>query len=680
LIVPMKKLCLMVQDKSREEALKKLRDIGVVHLENTHAPVDSNSFAQKCKAKTEESLGLISEFKTAKKKKVKVQPDQGMPLQERRQKPEGLHRGRRATDVFGTEEEEPFSLSAVRAARRPYLPDLITGIGDERKALKEIDVTLNREVSRIEGWGDFDPSIIEEINKYGIPFYLYEISQDVFSHLDKNVEYIKVQSDKSVARLVVLNEKIPGINPFNLPEKRLTEIKKELSSHQVLLEEIESKLGNFADRGAALNNEMITIQSELDFEAAVAGMEKIEDVSDELSVCWLTGYIPHDDLHKVKTAAAKNGWALASYDPAPNDMPPTKLQNNSLVRIINPLLSFLGTVPGYREFDISPSYLFFFSIYVAMILGDAGYGVLLFGVALLAGLSIKAKTGSVPDAVKLLMLLTVCTVGWGSINGSWFQIPYANLPLFLQALVITPFDSVNPVIQFPVFLQGIFVLSDAKIPQTPELITRWNIQFLCFTLALVHLCWARGKRFLKLLPKLSALAQMGSLIMMVGLYFLVLNMLLGLEFPEFAIIFIISGIGANLVFAEQNGGNFFVNLGKGFGNFFQLFLKIVGCFADIISYIRLFAVGLAGAMIAQIFNGMAIPGDGFGSFGIMFVIKVVSMILILAIGHGLNLALTALSVIVHGVRLNLLEYAGNHLEMEWSGYLYKPFALKQKNN
>ena len=165
---------------------------------------------------------------------------------------------------------------------------------------------------------------------------------------------------------------------------------------------------------------------------------------------------------------------------------------------------------------------------------------------------------------------------------------------------------------------------------------------------------------------------------MLGLYFLVLNMLLGVEFPPFALVMIIIGVVLNLIFEEQKGGNFFKNMGKGFGNAFQLFLKSVSCFADIISYIRLFAVGLAGGMIAQIFNEMAVPAEGLGSFGVAFILKLVVTVLILVIGHGLNLILTALSVIVHGVRLNLLEYAGNHLEMEWSGYSYNPFALKQK--
>jgi len=674
MIVQMKKVCLLVQEKSQEDALKKLRDVGVVHLEKTDAPIDVNSNAQKLKIKVEEAIGLISEFKTNKKKKEEI--DDGKSPEERRQKPVGLHRGRRATDVFGTEDEEPFSLSAVRAPTRPYLPDLMIGFGDERKELKEQDFILSREAARIEGWGDFDPSIVEEINAYGIPFYLYELSLDAFNNLSDNVQYIKIKSDKSFVRIIVLYEKLPGVNPFVLPEKRLSYYKQELETHRIAIEEIENKLKNFADRRPALDNEMEKIQQDLEFEAAGNGMNKVEDIPEHLGLSWLTGYVPNEDLENVKKTASENGWALSAFEPSPEDLPPTKIKSSSFVRIIHPLLSFLGTVPGYREFDISPSYLFFFSIFFAMILGDAGYGALVFSLAVFMGVSGKLKTGVFSDVAKLLMLLTFTTIVWGAINGAWFQIPQEHLPVFLKVLIIPPFNNADEFIEFPYIMQKIFSLPEYASKETLD--SGWYIQLLCFTFALIQLVWARGKRILSLFPSLTAFAQLGTLVMMFGLYFLVLNMLLRIDFPQFAMVLIIIGVSLNLVFAEQHGGNFFKNLGKGFGNAFQLFLKCVSCFADIISYIRLFAVGLAGAMIAQIFNQMALPADGFGVFGLDFIIKLVAAVLILAIGHGLNLVLTALSVIVHGVRLNLLEYAGNHLEMEWSGYIYNPFALKQK--
>ncbi|MCL2759576.1 MAG: V-type ATP synthase subunit I [Treponema sp.] len=672
----MKKVCLMVQEKSQEDALTKLRDVGVLHLEKKDVPININSNAQKLKIKVEDAIGLISDYKVPKKKKEPIDPNDKRTPEERRQKPAGMHRGRRATDVFGTDEEAPYSIDAVRAPKRPYLPDLMIGFGEERKELKEKYVVLSREVNRLEGWGDFDPSIIGEIISYGLPVYLYEISLDVFSQLDQKYNFIKVKGDKSIVRLIVFEEKLPGITPFQLPEKRLSVLKQELDENKTALDGIEAKLQGFADRRPALDNEMEKIEKELEFETAVCGMTKVEDIPEGLSLSWLTGYIPAYDLGKVKKVSHENGWALSAYDPDPDDAPPTKIASNPFVRVIHPLLSFLGTVPGYREFDISPSYLFFFSIFFAMILGDAGYGALVFSLAVFMGVSGKIKTGTFSDVAKLLMLLTFTTIVWGAINGAWFQIPQEHLPVFLKVLIIPPFNNAVTYIEFPIIMQKVFSLPE--IASKESLDSGWYIQLLCFTFALIQLVWARGKRIFSLLPSLTAFAQLGTLIMMFGLYFLVLNMLLRIDFPQFAMVLIIIGVSLNLVFAEQNGGNFFKNLGKGFGNAFQLFLKCVSCFADIISYIRLFAVGLAGAMIAQIFNQMALPADGFGVFGLDFIIKLVAAVLILVIGHGLNLVLTALSVIVHGVRLNLLEYAGNHLEMEWSGYLYNPFALKQK--
>jgi len=676
MIVPMKKVCLMVQEKSRVQALNKLREVGVVHLENKDAPLDVNSNAIKLKTKVEDALGLISEYKTPKKKKPEIDLNDKRPAHERRKKPIGLHRGRRATDIFGTDIEAPYSLDAVRAPRRPYLPDLMIDMGEERKYIKEKNSALNREVNRIEGWGDFDPSIVKEIIEYGIPIYFYELTQDVFNQLDKDVRYIRVKGDKSIIRIIVFEKALPGITPFQIPETRLFEYQNQLETNKVELQIIESKIKSFADRRPSLNKEMEKVQNDLEFETAVSGMNGVENIPQEHGLSWLSGFIPYNELNNLKKAASENNWALTVYDPSAEDQPPTKLVGNSLARLLHPLLSLLGTIPGYKEFDISASYLFFFSIFFAMILGDAGYGALLFVIAAIIGISGLIKNKKIPDVAKLLMLLNFCTVIWGAINGSWFAIPRENLPHILSLLIIPQFNNVGPVVEFPLFLQNIFKLP-AEIP-VDEFKTQWNIQFLCFSLAVIQLVYARGKRILSEIRSLTAVAQFGMLIMMLGLYFLVLNMLLGMELPSFAIVFIGTGVFLNLIFAEQNGGNFFKNVGKGLGNSFQLFLKSVSCFADIISYIRLFAVGLAGSIIAQIVNDLAIPADGLGSFGIMFILKLLIAVTIIAIGHGLNLVLTALSVIVHGVRLNLLEYAGNHLEMDWSGYLYRPFATKQK--
>ncbi|MCL2233696.1 MAG: V-type ATP synthase subunit I, partial [Treponema sp.] len=552
----------------------------------------------------------------------------------------------------------------------------VSSLEEQKKLLMEKINILSWERNRIGSWGSFNPEDINFLEKNKVVFYLYELTPQDLEDIPADIPYIITGREKTLVCVVALGMEIPGKTPFAVGENSLAELEEFLVDTQDQLAEINKRLVSLVTRRHVIEAEMQTLLTQIEFETARTGMELLDEAPAEYTVSWITGFVPSEDLERLKSAATENSWALIADDPSLDDLPPTKLRSSPLVRIIHPVLSFLGTVPGYREFDISPSYLIFFSLFFAMILGDAGYGALLFFVALIVGISLKRKNGVMPDAVKLFMLLTFSAIVWGAINGAWFQIPHEHLPVFLSALIIPPFNNAGPVTEFPAFLQNIFRLP-AEVP-TGELKTRWNIQFLCFSIAIVQLVWARGKRIKSLLPSLSALAQLGTLVMMLGLYFLVLNMLLGIEFPPFAMWFIAIGIVFNLVFSEQNGGNFFVNVGKGFGNFIQIFLKAVSCFADIISYIRLFAVGLAAAMIAQIFNDIAVPADGLGSFGVAFLLRLIPVVIILVAGHGLNLALTALSVIVHGVRLNLLEYAGNHLEMEWSGYSYNPFALKQK--
>jgi V/A-type H+-transporting ATPase subunit I len=265
---------------------------------------------------------------------------------------------------------------------------------------------------------------------------------------------------------------------------------------------------------------------------------------------------------------------------------------------------------------------------------------------------------------------------WGAITGSWFAIPVQNLPFVLRSIILPPFNGTGPVAEFPLFLQSIFKLP----PEVPvdDLKTKWNIQFLCFTVGMVQLISARGMNIKKQLPSLAAVAQLGWILALAGIYFLVLYMLLKMPPPSFVQWFIAAGIILNFIFAEQHGGNFLSNVVKSLTNFFGIFLKAIGGFADIISYIRLFAVGMAGGMIAQTFNSMAIPAEGLGSFSLGFILKLIIAAVVLILGHSLNLLMSTLSVIIHGVRLNLLEYAGNHLGMDWSGYAYEPFVLRQK--
>ncbi|MDR1839833.1 MAG: V-type ATP synthase subunit I [Treponema sp.] len=638
----MKKVCLMVQDCLLNEALLKLREAGVVHIEK-RAPPDSVSKAVARKVKIESAMGLLNEIKAPKKKK----PSSVQPAV-REARAQGVRRGRRSTDIYGTEEEEPYSLDAVRNASRPDLPDLLVNINRERKALQERISFLSREISRLQSWGEFDPASIKDMASLGLPVFLYELTHDAFSVIshNENIRFIKIDSNKNVVRLVVFDKELPMSTPFQLPEKSMSALAHEIDEIKLDIEELDVKIVSFADRLPALKKEMEVVEGEIEFDNAVAVMEKVAGVPAEMGLSYLTGYVPNEDMDNLKAVAAKNGWALSADDPDDTDEAvPTKLKNNKLVNLLNPITGFLGIVPGYREVDISPWFLLFFCIFFGMLFGDAAYGIIISLIAIF-GILKTVKKG-VPQALQMLLLLGIFNMVWGVFTCSWFGVDIEKVPQFLQDISLSYF-------------------STAK---TDSGLVDQNLQIFCFSLGLLQLTIAHIKGIFRYFKSLRVFAEIGSIAMLWGMYNVVLflvvsNNVRSIPLLPVSIYLLGGGFFLNFVFASYDG-SIGRSILESFKNIISVVLGITNVFSDIMSYIRLWAVGLAGASIASTVNTMA--GPLLGNFLIF------AGIILLIFGHGLNLILNVLSVLVHGVRLNTLEFS-SHVGLTWSGTAYRPFA------
>lgn len=618
MIVPMKKVALVVMDRERERALERLREVGVVHLERRSVASDRLQSLLEKKARIETAAGLLRNFD--------VEAASG-PAPD--------------ADAFVAE---------VLAAQ------------EAKKAAQEALAAALKERSRVEPWGDFDPTSLAALAASGVELVPCELPAKAFEALGDEARVVVLSRGKSLVRVLAVGKpfgpapSLSGAVPFALPAASLSALSAEADALRDRAAAADARLRALAANRTVLEAEAARVLAQIEFETARAGMDATADSPEGLGVAWLYGYVPAEEARAVKAAASEHGWALIVDDPAPGDAPPTKVKNSALVRIVQPVFDLLGTVPGYREYDISLSFLAFFTLFFAMIFGDGGYGALMLAGALFFSLKAKAKTGRMPDAGLLFIVLTSATVAWGAITGTWFALPFESLHPVLKALVIPPF--------FP---------DPSLDPKEAARLVQQNVKQLCFVIGTVQLVYAHAKNIKKTLPSLTAIAQLGWLSMVLGLYFLVLNLVLdknAFPVPSWALWMIGGGISTYFVFAEQKGGNFFKNVLASFGNFLPTFLSAVSSFSDIISYIRLFAVGLAGFAIAESFNGMA-GGMPAG------VVRIVAGGLILFFGHGLNLCMSALSVVVHGVRLNMLEYSG-HLGMEWSGVKYAPFALKDE--
>ncbi|MEA3346765.1 MAG: V-type ATP synthase subunit I, partial [Candidatus Auribacterota bacterium] len=334
----------------------------------------------------------------------------------------------------------------------------------------------------------------------------------------------------------------------------------------------------------------------------------------------------------LENASKKFKWALLMEDPAEEDIPPTLITNPKWINLIKPVFDIINTIPGYKEVDISSVFLIFFSVFFAMLIGDAGYGALIF----IATAFTQFKFGkNIKNKIPLFLMyvLGVCTIIWGLFTGTVFGQQWVH-------------QTVKPII--------------------PWLTKDNNIKELCFLIGAAQLTIAHIWQAAKKAPSVIALADAGWVCVIWGAFFLARTLIIGTGFPRFAIGLFIAGLFFVVLFTIPPK-NFFKGL---FARFITIFLSVIGSFSDVVSYIRLFAVGMASVAIADAFNKMA-SDFGWSSLATGFI-----TVIILVFGHGLNIILGAMAILVHGVRLNVLEFS-SHLNMEWSGIEYNPFSGKK---
>jgi V/A-type H+-transporting ATPase subunit I len=537
----------------------------------------------------------------------------------------------------------------------------VLALAEEKKRLQEQILFQAKERSRIEKWGDFEPSGFAELVRAGIVLIPYELDLKTYAALGDELKLIVLGKDKSSVRVLAVGGEIPGETPFTLPGRSLSGIDAYVGELQNELADIEERFFAFSSLKERLTGDSLVIAGQIEFESARVGMDILEaDEGEEAvfadrTISWLSGYVPKDKIGVLKRGACEYGWALLADEPGPEDQVPTLLKNNKFSGLIKPLTDFLEVVPGYNEVDISGWFLFFFVIFFGMIFGDAGYGALLL-LSGLAGLIVTAKKG-VPPIIKLLLLLGFSNFVWGVLTCSWFGIGVNYLPDTLKNISLPLISN---------------VASNAS--EYGKKIVQQNLMIFCFSLALLQL--SIGHIIAIFHNKtLKALGDLGNIAMLGGMYFIILNLIASNEvrqiplFPPAVYIFA-GGFIFNFVFGNYDG-SVGRSILESLKNIISVILGIANVFSDIMSYIRLWAVGLAGAAIADTVDKMA--GPMLGHF-LFFVFG----ILLLVFGHGLNLVLNILSVLVHGVRLNTLEFSG-HVGLTWAGSAYKPFSKRIKN-
>jgi len=483
---------------------------------------------------------------------------------------------------------------------------------------------LSVNIQQYEEWGDFDPKSFQELARQNIFAGLYQLPIEIISALPQDIAVLKISVKNGIANCLLAAQKNIdiGFKEIPLPQMSLTDMYKRRALDSQAIKDIDGQLLKQAYSRRILQEAKINLQKELEFQEALAGEAEEEDFS------YISGFIPSDSVERLTCQAKKEQWALHIDDPDASEDVPVLLRNPAWIAIINPVFKFLEILPGYREIDSSLCFLIFFSIFFGILIGDAGYGLVYFLITFFVQRSAMKKHKQA-NGFFLFYILSFCAMIWGLCTGTFFG----------QA----------------------WLLKAGYKPLVPALNDEKAMQGLCFLIGAVHLSIAHIWRAALKAPALNALADIGWICVLWACFFTAKLLILSETFPPFGIWLLSFGLALVVLFTDPQK-NILKGIGAGLGT---VALSLMNNFTDVVSYIRLFAVGLAGVAIADAFNAMA------GNVGTQNVFSIILAVLIILVGHTLGAVLGPVSVLVHGVRLNVLEFSG-HANISWSGQNYKP--------
>ena len=432
--------------------------------------------------------------------------------------------------------------------------------------------------------------------------------------------------------------------PLHLPDESLSQLKGKLVKTEDKLAQAREELKSFC-KTYYRTMEAGSIQLEGDIE-----LLKVKRNSEEMAdgvVVLLEGWIPEDKESEVVSLLESSGVYYEMRNATREDNAPIKLKNNAYTRMYEVLTQMYG-MPDYAEFDPTPILAPFFSLFFAFCMGDAGYGLALIAL----GFILKKKLSkSLRGMMNLVITLGIFTTVFGMILGTFFGVSLVelNLPSELKEFMIV-----------------------GKIGDT----SYDKQMLLALIIGVVHISIAMLVKAIGQTVRFGfkeSLSAWGWLLLVVGFittgslsFFKVISE----DVSTWAFI-LIGGIASIGIYLLNNiHRNVFVNIGAGVWDTYNMATGLMG---DVLSYIRLYALGLAGGMLGGVFNQLAfMVNDAAGpAIGWLF------CGLILIFGHTLNIAMSCLSAFVHPLRLTFVEYFKNS-GYEGKGEAYKPFATVKK--
>lgn len=508
----------------------------------------------------------------------------------------------------------------------------------EREQTNQNLASLQKDKNLLLPWGNFDWDIIDKLEEQDIFIHFYTIQSRNFKEewLDEyDIEIINDDGGQIYFILINNNGNKPAIEAegVGLPEESLSEVIAEINTTEQQLEDIDKQLNTLA---AGYLNVLENTKKDLNNTVKFDTLSLSTPTAAENKVMVLEGWVPNDNEEAIVSYLNNSGVYYEADKPVAEDKVPIKLKNNRFAKLYE-AIGELYTFPDYKELDLTPFFAPFFMLFFGFCLGDAGYGLLILVAATIGWIKAKEK---MKPLFALGVFLGLSTVIMGIVSGTLFGIMLleVNWP-WLESLKSIMLDS-NKLM---VLALGIGYIQ------------------------IVFGMFLNAANKIRMLGFKHALSQFGWIIIIAGalpVYLLVNQKMIDNELGMkiFLIVLIIGAIPA--LFYNSPGKNPLFNLGLGIWDTYGMASGLLG---DLLSYIRLFALGISSAVLGSVFNNLA-----FELSPDTIIVKQIVIVLILAFGHSLNLFMAALGSFVHPLRLTFVEFYKNAGFMG-GGVKYQPF-------
>lgn len=500
-------------------------------------------------------------------------------------------------------------------------------IGERRARISDEIGTARRQIARLELWGEFDPERIKRLAEdEHIYVQLFELSSTRYEALEiprgAETHILLQEGDKLLLATVSTQPLSLGIEEFPLPRA-------ELSRERECLRALEGEDRELAEELEGLRAYLKPLKASWE-----AGTDRYQfDEAKTLLVrsgelFYLEGWVPADREEELHRRGEEVGFLAHTQKPKWHEFPPSLLDNESVGAVGESLVSIYDT-PNYKDIDPSSPVFFFFALFFGMIVGDGGYGLILLGLSLFLWFTVKKE-----KAKRFLTLCTVlsCTcVLYGILSNTFFSRPiipvHSELRKWIAPLSVTTYEELGQLMR---------------------------VMIISIWMGAIHIAWvnilrARHRRIL---------APYGWVVALAGVL-LVTRSLMNVGYA-----FIGAGVAWNVVWSGLEAGRGF---GRRLGASLTGLQGVIQMFADVLSYQRLFALAMAGVYMGTTFNMLS--GKVWKGAPLLVGILVCPVILVL--GHTVNLGLSIMGGVVHGLRLNFVE--SYHWYFEGGGKPFSPF-------